>query len=111
MIQGLQVTLSASELQQLCTQRAGHHRERAAFYKNQHDTLREAIRSAHYTGADPKSALRCQQSDHLIAAQELEFIASHLDMGERYQIDRQDMQRLGICQSGGHLSSDEEIPF
>jgi hypothetical protein len=110
MIQGLQVTLSATELQQLCTQRAEHHRERAAFYKNQHDTLRAAIRSAQYTGADPKGALKRQYSDHLTAAQELDFIASHLDMDERYQIDRQDMQRLGICREN-HLYHEDSIPF
>lgn len=110
MIQGLQVTLSATELQQLCTRRAEHHRERAAFYKNQHDTLREAIRSAHYTGADPKGSLRRQHADHLLAAQELDFIASHLDMDECYQIDRQDMQRLGICQENQHYY-DDSIPF
>ncbi|MBL9176801.1 MAG: hypothetical protein JNM65_01985 [Verrucomicrobiaceae bacterium] len=110
MIQGLQVTLSATELQQLCTRRAEHHRERAAFYKSQHDTLREAIRSAQYTGADPKMTLRRQHADHLLAAQEMDFIASHLDMDERYQIDRQDMQRLGICQEN-HYCHDDIIPF
>jgi hypothetical protein len=111
MIQGLQVTISATELKQLCTQRAEHHRERAAFYKNQHDTLREAIRSAQYTGADPKATLRRQHADHLLASQELDFIASHLDMEERYQLDRHDMQRLGICHGTGYASDNEAIPF
>jgi hypothetical protein len=111
MIQGLQVTLSATELQQLCTQRAEHHRERAAFYKNQHDTLRAAIRSAQYTGADPKGTLRRQHAEHLLASQELDFIASHLDMEERYQLDRHDMQRLGVCNGNGYSGTEEGIPF
>jgi len=97
MITGLQVTLDAVTLYNLCRDRADHHEERAKTYATQAQGMEDVkIEGTGYTGGDPVKALRDKEREHDNAARELDFIADHLDKSETYLLSRDDLRRLGV---------------
>lgn len=105
MIEGLKVTVSGTELRELCHARAEHHRNRAAQYDKKlavlepDDSDSEAGKMAGLMGsttANPAKQLQERRNEHVQQAEELTFIAKHLDTDERYLLDREDLQRIGV---------------
>lgn len=97
MIEGLQVTVSATELRELCVKRAAYHRERAAVYSSQvADMQANEIERMRFTGGDPVRALESRREQHESDASELEFIAAHLVANEEYRLDLSALAKLGI---------------
>ncbi len=103
MIEGLKVTLTATELKALCLKRALHHHSRAKTYAQQAETLETAgvamneLTQHTSMNNDPKKALLDRGSEHEMLASELSFIADHLDPAETYVLSRSDLYRLGIA--------------
>ena len=100
MIEGLKVTINGPELVKLCTDRATHHENRAATYARQIDSMKEdAVEGMQYTNGDPVKNLEGRMSHHQRESSELTFIAKHIDKSEQYLLERQDLEKLGICKS------------
>jgi hypothetical protein len=101
MIEGLKVTVDGQELIELCDKRAKHHRDRAAVYRNQVQVMQEnKIEGMHNTSAgDPTQQLSEKAKTHEGDAEEMEFIADHIQSDERYLLGREDLAKLGITRS------------
>lgn len=98
MIEGIVVTLSGTELKKLCQDRAAHHHKRAKVYAEQIKGMkRNNIEAAQVTGGDPVANLASRMDRHTDDAAEMEFVAGHLDLKEKYRLERDDLSRLGIC--------------
>jgi hypothetical protein len=97
MIEGLKVTVAATELRELCIKQADFHRRRAAFYEEKEKALEGVPRQqAGYSGQDPLQQMQAKRSEHENAVRELVFIGDHLKDGEEYLLAANDLQRLGI---------------
>ena len=102
MIEGLIVTITGHELQQMCQARTTHHRERVAAYAQQIQSMKNNdIEGMNYTGGDPLRNLTDRMTQHEDEAREMDFIATHLDLSESYRLSREDLNRLGICKGRG----------
>lgn len=102
MIEGLKVTVEATELRALCIARGQYHMDRSAVYENQLKNMEQAeIEGMNYSNGDPKKVMREKIDDHIAQANELEFIADHLKEGEEYLLERDDLVKLGISQPSG----------
>lgn len=103
MIEGIVVTLTGTELQKLCKDCATHHRKRAKVYADQIKSMKEnQIEAAHnMTAGDPLANLKSRLDSHTDDASEMEFIAGHLELKEKYRLQRDDLSRLGICKGRG----------
>jgi hypothetical protein len=103
MIEGIVVTLTGNELKKLCNERAAHHSKRAKVYTDQIKSMEEnQIEAAHnMTAGDPLANLKSRLDSHSDDAAEMEFIAAHLDLKEKYRLQREDLGRLGICKGRG----------
>lgn len=100
MIEGLKVTIVGTELRDLCTKRAEHHRDRSKVYGEQIAMMeKNEVEGMNYTGGDPKRALADKQTEHDSQAGEMAFIAAHIDLSENYLLDSQALVRLGIAKS------------
>lgn len=98
MIEGLKVTIKGAELRELCLKRAEHHRQRAKVYADQTASMEaNEIEGMHYSGGDPMRQLQDRQDLHESEAGELLFIGEHLNLAEEYLLERNDLQKLGIC--------------
>ncbi len=99
MIEGIVVTLTGNELKKLCNEHAAHHRKRAKVYAGQIKNMEEnQIEAAHnMTAGDPLANLKSRLDSHSDDAAEMKFIAAHLDLKEKYRLQREDLGRLGIC--------------
>lgn len=51
------------------------------------------------TAGDPLAILKSRLESHDDDAAEMEFIAAHLDLKEKYRLQREDLGRLGICKA------------
>lgn len=101
MIEGLKVTVAAAELRDLCLKQAEFHDARRATYAENVKNLVDAeIEGMNYSGGDPKKALRDKESQHANSADELRFIAGHLDLSESYLLDDAALRKLGITKNG-----------
>lgn len=109
MIEGLKVTVSGTELRDLCLKQAEFHDARRATYSENAKNLADAeqgdeesgLGAIAYTGqADPKKALRDKATQHGNSADELRFIAAHLDLSESYLLDDSALRKLGITKNG-----------
>lgn len=100
MIEGLKVTIVGTELRELCTKRAEHHRQRAKVYAGQKASMEEnEIGEMTYSNGDPKRVLKDKQTQHESEAGELDFIAAHLVADEQYLLDSSALVKLGIASS------------
>lgn len=100
MINGIKVTVHGSELRTLCLKRAQHHERRSEAYAQQIDSMKtNQIEGMSYTNGDPIKALQDRKSIHDNEESELQFIADHLDLTEKYILDSSDLQKLGITKS------------
>lgn len=100
MIEGLKVTVSGTELRELCMKRAAHHRERAKVYEGQRISMEQnEIEGMNYSNGDPKRVLKDKWTEHESEAAELEFIAEHLVPVESYLLDAPALAKLGIARS------------
>lgn len=100
MIEGLKITISGKELAECCQARVSHHLNRAQVYKDQADNMEQAkVQAMQYTNGDPVKALRDRQTQHQTDADELRFIACHIDQNESYLLSRDDLTKLGIIRN------------
>lgn len=100
MIEGLKVTISGTELADLCGQRADHHAERERVYAEQIASMESAkIEGMQYTGGDPVKALADKRAQHASEAAEMRFISEHVEPEESYLLARADLYKLGITAS------------
>jgi hypothetical protein len=95
-INGLNVSLSGIMVRQFCIDRAVERRLRAKLYEQQIKTLGEAGIDMGTASNDVKAravenAKNCQQD-----ADEMDFLASHIDPAETFILTKYDLQRLGI---------------
>lgn len=109
MIEGLKVTVAGTELRDLCLKQAEFHDARRATYAENVKNLADAeqgdeeagIGAITYTGhADPKKALRDKAAQHGNSADELRFIAGHLELSETYLLDDAALRKLGVTKNG-----------
>lgn len=99
-IEGLKVTVSGVELRDLCLKREEHHESRVATYEAQIASMNASrIEGMNYTGGDPVRALEDKKSTHAAEADEMRFIAEHIDISMRYILGREDLVKLGIAKS------------
>jgi len=102
MIEGIVVTLTGTELKKLCKERAAHHRKRAKVYVEQIKNMkRNNIETANMSSGDPIANLESRMDKHTDDAGEMEFTAAHLELKEKYRLQREDLARLGICKGRG----------
>ncbi|MDP1588550.1 MAG: hypothetical protein Q8M07_12445 [Prosthecobacter sp.] len=102
MIEGIVVTLTGTELQKLCKECAAHHHKRAKIYAEQINNMKRSnIEAANMTNGNPIANLESRMDSHNDNAAEMEFTASHLDLKEKYRLERDDLARLGICKGRG----------
>lgn len=100
MIEGLNVTIVGTELKELCTKRADHHRARAKVYADQQASMEaNEIGEMTYSNGDPKRMLKDKTQQHESEAGELDFIAAHLVADEQYLLDSSALVKLGIASS------------
>ena len=100
MIEGLQVKVVGQELRELCETRSKYHSERALVYEQQAKAMEEAkIEGANVSGGDPVQNLKSKMESHLAEADEMKFIAAHIDINECYLLGREDLYKLGIVKS------------
>lgn len=99
-IEGLKVTIDGVELRSLCIQQADFHKSRASTYAEQSRNLEGAeIEGMHYSGGDPKKALKDKQAEHENKHRELMFIADHLKLDEEYLLDRSALAEIGVIRT------------
>lgn len=99
MIEGLKVTVVGTELRELCSKRAEHHRQRASVYAGQEASMEaNEIEGMGYSNGDPKRVLKDKRTQHEAEAGELDFIAAHLVGEEQYLLDSSALHKLGISQ-------------
>lgn len=100
MIHGLKVTIMGGELIGLCARRVAALTAKADGYA---DTLSKVDKLgddlARHSG-DPRERMKEREQEHRQEAAELAFIGTHLVASETYELDRQDLQRLGIVSKG-----------
>ena len=103
MIEGLQATISGTELKHLCESRAAYRQSRAELYQSQAEAIKEdASDTLHEPGSNsssPRKGLIQKATEHSDEAAELRFIAAHLKANEDYQLGKSDLHRLGICRA------------
>lgn len=101
MIEGLVVTIDSNELVTICAKRAEDRRSKAASYRANAAAFTEMDMPKGMTSQrDPKvdmleAALRYEGE-----AQELDFIRTHLEVGQTYRLESQDLRKLGIVSQG-----------
>lgn len=102
-IEGLLVTVPGQELKALAWKRATYHRDRAVTYRNQAQALADAgIDAPAFATSgnlDPKVGSINKAKEHEQQGDEMDFIAYHIDVTAVYQLDRSDLERLGIVKS------------
>lgn len=100
MIEGLKVTVPGSEVHTLVNARAKYHRDRAAAYRSKltafDDVDEEAMTKL---SNDPATTLRQKAESHENSAEELEFVAKWLNIGEKYLLSSADLRMLGVVKS------------
>jgi hypothetical protein len=100
MISGLKVTVSGTELIELCKTRTDEHRERSRAYGKQIEAMKSGrLEGMQYTGGDPIQSLNDRQKKHDADGDEMDFISKHIEPAESYLLDLSDLQKLGICKS------------
>lgn len=96
MIEGLHVTVSGTELAGIISVRVSDLRARAgklAKFREQTETLRDEINiNSNVSKVDPEQAIGQLREE----ATELEFLAAHLVPTETYQLDHDDLRRIGV---------------
>ena len=116
MIEGIQATVSAEELRELCLKHARQHE--ASVQK-----LTRELEGG--KGRKKKTRTRREMEDdtlnligyHSNKALEMKFFADHLEPGEKYMLDRNDLCQLGIIQEDREFNRgwsdpfEDEIPF
>lgn len=100
MIEGLKITVSGTELRTLCLTQAGKLKAKAERALEQADVYETAEVQTGVqqstSNRDPVEDLRAAAVTHNSNAQELVFIADHLEPLETYLLGREDLYRLGI---------------
>ena len=100
MIEGIKVTITGTELRDLCLARAEHHVNRQNAYTQQLESMKfNQIEGMSYTNGDPIKSLEDKRLEHANAGAEMLFISKHLKPDEEYLLDRNDLFRLGITKS------------
>lgn len=90
-----------TELRELCTKRAEHHRQRAKVYAGQEASMEQnEIEGMNYSNGDPKRVLKDKREQHEAESGELDFIAAHLVSDEQYLLDAAALSKLGISRRG-----------
>lgn len=102
MIEGLKIRIGGTELQELCTKRAIYHGERAAMYAQQEESLTQAgVESVmNLSNGDPRERLKTKLREHMADSDEMHFIAAHIVADAQYQLDSNDLSKLGITRRG-----------
>lgn len=96
-IEGIKITINGTELQELCQNQATHHFERATVYAEQLLAMKaNEIEGMEYSGGDPTKAISDRRDKHKAEAQELKFIADHINPAATYILDTRDLAKLGI---------------
>lgn len=97
MIEGLKIHVKGDELQALCAARSAYHTNKAEDYRKNLASLEEI--SNPNSSLNPKREVSERMAQHTTSAAELDFIGTHLVLGETYELDRNDLVKLGIGSS------------
>lgn len=106
-IEGLLLQVPGSEVKELLQKKASYHRGRAADYQKTYDTLvavlgpikDEDMPKMSSYGSDDRSKSKEGIERHTAKAEEDEFLATHIVVGAMYQLDTNDLTRLGVVKS------------
>jgi hypothetical protein len=99
MIEGLKVTITGTELVELCLKHAVFHHDRVAFYETQKHALPEIdenVPEFSNVSKAPQQMMADRIKHHQTEAAELRFYAKYIKAGEEYLLDRNDLAKLGI---------------
>jgi len=102
MIEGLKVTIPGSELVAMCLRHAEFHEGRVEFYSSQQEALPEIdddVPEFSNVSKAPQQMMKDRIKVHKTEAQELRFYAKYLKADEEYQLERNDLAKLGIVTS------------
>jgi hypothetical protein len=118
MIEGLLSTVNAPELQLLCLKRADQHRASADQLAKDLTTPQRKKKNRRREPSYPAEETQILIDRHLNKAQELEFIANHLEMKEQYRLNRDELCELGIIAAESDFAPSnpydydpDDIPF
>src|SRR3954467_12396035 len=101
MIQGLNVTVSGTEIRRICLDRASERRAKADMQRSNAKLLESMPQNAGLTSQrDPKEDMLQSAGRYEDEASELEFIAQHVEILESYRLESNDLRKLGIVKSG-----------
>lgn len=99
MIEGLKITIAGAELAELCLKRVKFHDDRRAFYEQQKQALPdidENVPSMSNVSSRPQDMMQERIKTHRTEADEMRFIAAHINIAETYLLGREDLAKLGV---------------
>lgn len=107
MIEGLHVTVPGTEVQRLMQERAKYHEQRSADYRRTYETLAAAMEQVEEQdmpklsslNSDPVKQAESGMKRHAAKAKENAFMALFIDTSERFLLDVNDLERLGVIES------------
>ena len=102
MIEGLTVTIPGTELVAMCLKQAEFHEARVEFYNNQKEALPDLdddVPEFSNVSKAPQQMMKDRIKVHRTEAEEMRFYAKYLKASEEYQLDRNDLSRLGVVSS------------
>ena len=107
MIEGLHLTVPGTEVQRLLIERSAYHEQRAADYRKTFETLATAMQSVEEQdmpklsslNSDPVKQAESGMKRHTAKAKENAFMARFVDTSERFLLDINDLERLGVVES------------
>jgi hypothetical protein len=103
MIEGLNVTVSGSELRDLCHKRAEHCSSQAIKARTQGAGIEDdELGETGYTNGDPVRALKDLAERYEQQSMEMRFYGDHIDLDEKYLLSSNDLRQLGIVKSRGY---------
>lgn len=97
MITGLWIEMSSITLQELLTEKAGYHDDKARRYREQADNLAREIGTAPVGQSnDPTASLRASQRAHENKYTFFAMLAEHIIPHETYRLSQEDCIRLEL---------------
>jgi hypothetical protein len=106
-IEGLHVTVPGAEVQRLLQERSAYHEQRSADYRRTHETLSAAMEAVEQEdmpklsslNSDPVSQAQSGMKRHAAKAKQHAFMARFVDTSERFLLDVNDLEFLGVIES------------
>ncbi len=96
MIKGIEIEISAADLQKHLSERANYHAGKEEFYKGQVASLQKGMTENQNVSNDPISSLKRSAESHGNKRAFFQFIADHIITGETYRLNEEDLARMEV---------------